>query len=234
MLENLKSGKLSLENLNTFKTQVCWYEHSFTVSSQCNEKFVQIVEKFAKQMATKKQSIKYYEENRNATTPYNDIILGKYGEFASCLFLRTKGFPKLKPDVEIRTGKRKGWDCDLPFKALDDIYPDCGVITCNERTSDFVSKYRPDKYTWTFQYANGNGPGGRDKLFSNPDSDEVILFMFHPYLKSTKNILVASAPWNKLQGIIKDPIADKYKGLKKCIYSEDLRMLSNLKATVDV
>jgi hypothetical protein len=224
MLENLNT-----ENLNTFKTQVCWHEYSFIVLNKYNNLFINAATTFAKDMATKKQSIEYYEENRNATTPFNDTLLGKYGEFACSLVMNVEGFPKLKPDVEIRTGRQKGWDCDLPFKKINDIYPNCGVKTCDGKMSDFLSRSRPDKYSWTFQYGNSSGPGGRDRLFSNPDSDEIILFMFVPYLASKENMLVASAPWNKLQGIIEDPILDKYKGLKKCIYSEDLKAISNFK-----
>lgn len=55
--------------------------------------------------------------------------------------------------------------------------------------------------------------------------------MFVPFLDSKKSKIIASAPWNKLQGIVKDPIAAKFKGLKKCIYSEDLLLLANEQGT---
>lgn len=193
-----------------------------------HDDIIPIVNNFAKGMAEKSQSSDYYAENRNASNPILDISIGKYGEFASCYLLRVNGFPPILPDVEIKDGFQKSWDCDLPFGELNNLYPNCGVKSCDQKTSNFVSNCTPSKYTWTFQYKNTSGRGGRDKLFDTPDSNEIILFVFVPDLTSKMAILIASAPWNKIQSIIEEPIASKFKGYKKCIYSEDLKQLALL------
>lgn len=230
MLKN-ESKKISLDNLDLIKNQVIWHDLPITIPRLHHLSIVNIISDFSDKLSEKNQSAKYYEQNRNAP-PANvirNLEIGKYGEFSSCLLLRKNGFPKIMPDVKIRTGSEKGWECDLPFGDKDGNYPNCGVKSCDQSTCDFLRSNRsPHEYTWVFQYANSNGRGGgRDRLFSEPDSNEVILFMFVPYLISGKASLIASAPWNKLQGIIKDPIASIHIGKKKCIYSEDLRLLSS-------
>lgn len=216
--------------LNDFCNKVCWHEFSFGISKNNHDVFLKKIENFTQEMQSRDQSSSYYSENRKASFPKKDIEIGKYGEFAASLALRcgkitNEKFPILMPDFQVRTGGGKGWDCDLPFSQVDTQFPNCHVKTCDQNTSDFVSRTRDNKYTWTFQYNNVSGIGGRDKLFSTPNSDELILFMFVPNLHSKQAIFVASAPWNKIQGILKDPIAEKFKGLKKCVYSNDLMSL---------
>ena len=219
--------------MEIFRKKICWYDFEFSVG-EYHDLFINKINNFTKKMLNKNQSSQYYSENRRASFPKKDIEIGKYGEFAASLVLRSgritlDKFPILMPDFEIRHGGSKGWDCDLPFSTKDNNFPDCHVKTCDQNTSDFVSRTSNEnsKYTWTFQYGNSSGSGGKDALFSKPYIDEVILFMFVPFFDSEKAAIIASAPWNKLQGIIKDPIATKFKGLKKCIYSQDLLLLSN-------
>jgi hypothetical protein len=222
--------KIDADTLNVLQTQVCWHDLEID-TKQYHSEIIKVVEKFSTAMASKGQSGSYYSDNRNASTPLNDIRIGKFAEYAVCMKLRLKGFPKIMPDIEIRTGFRKGWDCDLPFKEFDIGFPNCHVKTCSQKTSDFAQRATGDKYTWTFQFSNVSGNGGRDNLFNEPNSNELILFMFVPDVVSQKATLVASAPWSKLRRILKDPIVNKLKGLKKCIYSNDLIELMNSKAS---
>ena len=219
-------------SMETFRKKVCWYDFEFNFNKH-HDSFMNQINNFTEKMLNKGQSSQYYFKQRNASFPKKDIEIGKYGEFAASLILHSgkitlDRFPALMPDFEIRKGGSKGWDCDLPFSIKDKNFPDCHVKTCDQNSSDFVNRASggSSKYTWTFQYGNVSGNGGRDELFFKPDSEELILFMFVPFLEGKKAKIVASAPWNKLQKIIKDPIASKFKGIKKCIYSEDLIALS--------
>lgn len=213
--------------LKTLRTKVCWHDWEIELKEEYHEAMVRVSEKFKEKMNTKDQSAGYYREKRNATAPLGDITIGKFGEFVACFGLRAIGFPKIMPDTSVRQGSGKGWDCDLPFGKSDNTFFNSHVKTCDQGTSNYVQRVRGDQYTWTFQWANRTGSGGRDKLFDNPNSSEVIWFMFVPDLGSKKPRLIASAPWNKLQGILKDPLSEKLKGLKKCVYSEDLIALAN-------
>jgi hypothetical protein len=225
MLSTVK--QVDAEVLKTLQTQVCWHDWEIELKNEQHAAMVRVSEKFKEKMNAKNQSAEYYRDKRNARSPLGDITIGKFGEFVACFALRSIGFPKIMPDISIRKGSRKGWDCDLPFGELDTSFFNSHVKTCDQNTSDYVSRVRGDQYTWTFQWANRTGFGGRDKLFDRQNSSEVIWFMFVPNLDSKTPRLIASAPWNKLQGILKDPLSEKLKGLKKCVYSDDLLSLSN-------
>ncbi len=212
--------------IELLQTHVYWHDWEINLNESNYTKIYSVCEKFKHNMSLKDQSANYYYEQRNAYSPLGDITLGKFGEFAVCLALRSIGFPKIMPDVSIRHGYQKGWDCDLPFKKYDERFFDSHVKTCDHRTSEFVQRFRQDKYTWTFQWSNKNGIGGRDKLFDDPDNKEVVWFMYVPSMSDRNPKLIASAPWFRLKNILKDPIANKLKGLKKCIYSEDLWNMS--------
>lgn len=215
------------ELANDLKSKVCFFNKPIPMSDECHRAIVNKVDGFADKMSARDQSASYYETHRNASTPLYDIRIGKYGEFAAALYFRSLGFPKILPDIEVRSGFTKGWDCDLPFGKDNLNYPNSHVKTCDEDTCNFVRRARGDQYTWTFQFGNRSGRGGRDELFSRPDSNEPILFMYVAGYGSQDVRLIATAPWKIVHSLLGEPISPKLHGLKKCVYYADLARASN-------
>ncbi len=186
---------------------------------------------FAKSLKGKRQSEEYWENERKASNPVKDNIIGKYGEVVANLELRRNlGFPNCKIDFEIREGREKGWNVDLQYSVINSQYPDVHVKTCDEDTHNLTMSFKNDKYSWTFQNQNANGRGGRDSLLEKNDTNELVVFMYvqgvwEDYIPEVR--LVALAPWVKIKNLLKDPIIPKYKNIKKCIYLADLIKASN-------
>lgn len=197
------------------------------VPEHYHEQILQICARFANRMCSRGQSAFYYKSQRNARDPEYDIAVGKYGEMAAAyLMAKHFGFPVVMPDFEVRKGRGKGWECDLPYANHSLCFPNCHVKTCDKKSRDYVRKNSGDEYSWTFQYANKSTSGGTDSLFSEQETDDIVLFLYLEDLESRKVELVASAPWSIVRANLKDPISYRLKGLKKCAYYRDLVKLS--------
>lgn len=213
--------------LERIKTEVLVYDCTFKLSEETHKKSLDKILCFSNAMNAKGQSKKHYENERNAVNALNNIRIGKYGELAVAVFLYKNGYPKIVPDMTVRYGASKGWDCDLPYKELDDTLPDIHVKTCDVNTTKYLkSNGRTDNYSWTFQFGNKSGKGGKDILFSTPDSTEVIFLSVISNINNPNVTVYASGPWCKLYPILKDPMLDYLVGFKKCIYSNDLLSIS--------
>jgi hypothetical protein len=192
---------------------------SITLTDKQNEDINAICTKFAYEMTTKKQSGSYYISKRNANPDKvkNNISLGKKGEFCTAKILeQTYGFPILDIDVEIRTGRKKGWQTDLPYNLLHPSLYNIHVKTCDKSTV----KYCKD-FSWTFQFSNRNTDGGTDTLFKGGNNEVIALVYLDDHLSPTC-IIKAILPWGELQPLLKDPINPWLNGVKKCIYYQDL------------
>jgi hypothetical protein len=199
--------------------------HNSTVEipREKNDLFVALSTHFADELNHQRQSAGFYRDEREATKALQDIILGKYGEFATAYFLRKNlDFPPTVIDCEIREGPRKGWQVDLPYKSMNPDYPDVHVKTCDDVTCAFLRNNGTDRFSWTFQYANKSGKGGRDKLFDNPNSPDLIALVYTPRITAAQFTMVATAPWKRLHKLLKLPIKDALKPLKRCIYYADI------------
>ena len=176
------------------------------------------IELFIEQLNKKGQSNDYYKINRNATKMAEDQFLGKKAEcFVKYYLTKVRGFPEVKVDFEIRTGSQKGWRVDFPFNTEDKRFPNVHVKACQHNQYEYVGDY-----SWTFQWANKNGPGGKDGIFDGPKTDLVVLvYLENP--RSSKAIIKAILQWGEIEKYLKDPIKEDLKGLKKCIYFEDLK-----------
>lgn len=220
--------KLSDEGIHELNTKVIIHELEYKFPSSENRKMVKAASNFARKMSERNQSVEHYERNRAAFNPRSNISLGKYGEFVYYIFKSVK-FPDLELDFEVREGGQKGWMCDLPFNEKNSKYPNFHVKTCDDNTRSFVKRHRNDEYSWTFQYSNLKGNGGRDCLFDDPKiSNELIAFVYVPHVGAGKVRLVATAPWYSIKGILSDPISNRLKGLKLCIYYKDLIKLAEV------
>lgn len=223
--------KIDLENI---KNNICWFDETITaVSEEMYNLTSRAINKLTDGLKEKNQSFGFYANKRNTTEDKAELdnIIGKCGEIIVSSHLRKEyGFPVMIPDFKIYDKQNKSWDCDLPFSKEDENYPNCHVKTCSYSTSNFI-RGSGSKYSWTFQYSDGFGKNGKDRLFDKPNCNELILFVYFPNIgwgwKEAK--LVASAPWNKLQSILKEPISKELRQIKKCIYSKDLFEIAEIK-----
>ncbi len=185
-----------------------------------NELINKKIDQFVNEMLNEKQSASYYTLNRNAGSIHKvaeDIFLGKKAEVFTMYGLhREYDFPSLKIDIEVRHGKEKGWRADLPFSEVDPSFPNVHVKGCNVQTYRYCKDF-----SWTFQYNNRDGNGGRDDLFKGRD-DDLIAFVFMEYPREMKAVIKAVLPWNTIKKHLKDPKKDSLVGLKKCVYYKDL------------
>lgn len=148
----------------------------------------------------------------------HDTLTGKYAEICALyVFNKHFGFPSLNLDVEIREGKSKGWECDLPFNDIDKAFPNVHVKNCTKQTYTLFKQL-----TWTFNIKNENGIGGTDVLFTDGHDHELVALMYVPDLESGKFYIAATAPWGVIKYYLRDPIAKRFKGTKSCLYFDDL------------
>lgn len=172
---------------------------------------------FTQHMCGDGQSKEYYERRRNAHRAIDNIKIGKYGEFAANYILSSLGLPSISIDCEIRHGKNKQWQCDLPYSDINLDYPNCHVKTCDDHSYNYVGDY-----SWTFQLSNVNGNGGTDKLFKPEFEQDIVIMIYVTTLQNPVVKLCASSPFYLLKPKMREPIAGHLKGLKACVYYKNL------------
>lgn len=132
-------------------------------------------------------------------------ITGKIGEFAVMFFLLDQGHTVTSPDMEVTYNK--SFDADL---------------TWNNRPLHVKSQRMQSSQqfgiSWTFQ-KGGYGRGHTDPL-TNKILDEDVVFCH----VNEKNVnIYGPYPWSKVKSLLRDPVLDRLKGIKECIYLEDLK-----------
>jgi hypothetical protein len=196
-----------------------------TFTEERNNHINKSIKLFTNSLLGREQSSNYYVKERNASKERvaKNIFLGKKAEFFVLSYLvDTCNFPPLELDLEIREGRRKGWKCDLPFNDLDKHYANVHVKACDFNTYNYCKDY-----SWTFQYGNKNNAFGRDDLFDSPGSNLVALvYLPNPY--SSEATIKAILLWKYLKDYLKDPIKASLKGIKKCLYYEDISLLEGV------
>lgn len=215
-------------NLEQFKTNIMIHETKIMIPDMFHDKIEKIISNFNEKIQEKRQSIKYYSNFRNTTENKagDDITYGKYGEILAYYWLKQNGFPKVKPDFTVFTGKDKSWDADLPFKNKDPLYPNCHVKTCTDYTKQLVGAMG-GYYSWTFQFSNNDGIGGKDNLFSGQMDDDIVVLVYLDRKNKFEGDIIASSPWTNLKPLLKDPIKKDKRGCKKCIYFSSLQKHEN-------
>lgn len=200
-----------------FTTNLCLYNLIYELPSEIYQDYLWRIRDFTSTMSEDGQSKDYYEKKRNGKRVKDNILIGKYGEFAAAYILHQHGFPLLTIDCAIRSGKNKKWLPDLPYSLVRSELPDCHVKTCDDHSHDYVGDY-----SWTFQFANKYGKGGQDHLFAGHNDNDIVLLMYVPSLESHSVSLLATAPWYLLKNKLRNPIAKHLEGLKLCVYYQDL------------
>ena len=155
---------------------------------------------------------KRYQRNQfNKERIIQQNIIGKIGEFAAMFYLLDQCKQCSSPDMKIYKGKKKSFDADLVL----DNQP-LHVKSQSKASSDYFKCV-----SWTFQ-KGGKGAGHTDPLTKRPLDDLVIfchvdgqdIEIFGPY------------QWKDIKPLLKDPILDRLKGIKQCIYLEDLKKIN--------
>lgn len=165
----------------------------------------------------------YWSNKRNASKPYEDSLTGKKGEFLVAKYIKDIYGFDLKPDVEIYSSRGKNWSADLPYKTKEMDFPDCHVKTCSQKTIDYAKTK-----TWTFQLGNGHGRGGTDRLLSSDTyDDDLVALVFVPTWESNSGLVMHLNPWKEIKPFLRDPISPRLKGIKTCVYTDDLSGLVN-------
>jgi hypothetical protein len=188
------------------------------LSDENNTRINDDINNFVHALRCRGQSIDYYEKKRDVSkdTAIIDSLLGKKGEFFASWGLHYDfKIPLLKPDLRIYTKKDKSWDCDLLYEK-DDTKIGFHVKTCNLWGLKFCKDF-----SWTFQLRNRDNSGGTDAIFQPSVNDFVVLVYVNEYSHNV-GMIKAILPVEKVLCLLKDPIMEKHRGFKKCIYYTDI------------
>lgn len=158
---------------------------------------------------------------RNQSNPERimaQITDGKLGELFACKYLKNKGFKCTDPDFEIYASRNKSFDADL-FSNEQPIHVKTQNITS-------ANKYGS---SWVFQ-AGGVGFGNRDPCLDE-SQDDWCVFVTVDHEKQSATVF---GPFNinDVRPHMKDPKLEHLKGIKKCIYLEDIVNLKPLTAPI--
>lgn len=189
-------------------------------SKEQNEQINSIIDEFTEKMLS---SASYYNTFRNSdiNKAKRDIFLGKKAEYFALRFMCKKyNYPIIPIDIEIRKSNKKGWECDLPFSKIDNIYKDIHVKSCNFNTLEFCNDF-----SWTFQYSNNTGKFGKDKIFKK-DHNDLVIFVYIDNERSNEGHIKALMEWEDVKNILKLPIKKSLQNIKRCVYYEDIKSLN--------
>lgn len=198
-----------------------------SISPEWNSKINNLLYKnFVSKLIDRNQSASYYVSKRNANfdKAKQDIFVSKKAEyFALVALCKLYNFPKIKIDIDIRSGSSKGWLHDLCFKVTDQNFPNVHVKCCTSSTYRYCNDF-----SWTFQYSNNDRKGGKDLIF-NSNEDDLVVFVYIENPEDNQGVIKAILPTNILLAqdngeflILRDPVKSNLKGLKKCVYYKDL------------
>jgi len=180
--------------------------HKITLSHRLHATALEKINKFVEAMKQKGQSGDYYAKQRAASTPYDDIALGKMGEFFAAVFLRNhQDYPVCLPDLQVYQSNQKNYAADLTYP---EPFLNTHVKTCNGKTLRFAGQK-----SWTFQAS--------DSLFYQDESQEQIALVFLNNINSISGE-VAVFSWQELKTKFRPPLSPKFIGSKLCLYENDL------------
>jgi hypothetical protein len=165
----------------------------------------------------------YYHRERNVNNiEYAKLqdFLAKIGEFYAQLYLAKRfNFPSnVLPDLKIIPRHLKSFSADLQYKTTSN-FPNVHVKTCFDSTFNFCKDY-----SWIIQFSNKSGYGGKDDLFLKSRTRDDLMVLVHvgdTYRGTIKAILSVS----ETLSLLREPLREDKKGIKKAIYFSDIRDL---------
>jgi hypothetical protein len=203
-------------NIEELKNNIIFHKKKLNPT---NDYFINIAPKIEEYVFKMRHSHEYWGSSRNTNVDKAaiDDRCGKISEVFVDIFLKDfYGLPGNGVDYTVRDCRKKGWDSDL-------VYPS------NSFAVKSCSKKYDNEFSWVFQTKNNKNFGGKDPIVCK-DSKEVCFFVINPEsnnLNLKSNIyIIASSPIFLIYDILKGPILRKYKGLKLCLYFNDLIKLT--------
>ena len=184
-------------------------DHLVVVNEKTRLKWQELASEFAK---TQNESCELYRDKRSGKNPLLNITLGKTGELYAARYAWKRWHVKWVPGFKVRYGVLKGWYKDL---SSDEGLPEFEIKTSDRNTWNLAYDY-----SWTFQYQNKDGNGGRDKFFDIKEG--WVFFVFMESLYDNKAIIKAILPFSFVLPLLKDPVVKELVGIKKCVYYCDL------------
>jgi hypothetical protein len=152
-----------------------------------------------------------------------NIYTSKLAEWAINQFMRDyMDAPLIRIDFRHYDVDAKSWKPDLPY------YSDYAKLWDIHVKS--VVKYKNAELnwtgiTWTFNYSNSSGSGGKDHLFNNGSIHDVIALAVvktDDLYQSNEVAVYGFLPWSEIEPLLEPPKLEELKDIKKCIYWETI------------
>lgn len=167
-----------------------------------------------------------YESERaaNESRTYENVAVGKYGEMFSSLCMYMFGYPDLSPDFAIYDPRAKSFAPDLPYRGRDVALRDVHVKSCDGYTvSKIPKKHGANDYSWLFHKSKPKQNGG-DPLVGPQWQriNDLLVFVYTPSIAAQRIQLLATAPWNMLHPLLRDPHVKELREHKWALYFSDI------------
>jgi len=167
----------------------------------------------------------YYNNQRSASDPKSDEVLGKLGELAVSSYIQDKFDIETTTDFSIHKPQQKSFSADLG--------KNIHCKACSLYTRDILQRYgrKTAQYSWTFQ--------DRDILKEKADKDIVVLTFVNINHKQEEMFnfdkvvveIVAAIPWSLMVPLLENPLLKKHIGKKYAIYSDHVDFIKYTKTT---
>jgi len=152
----------------------------------------------------------WYTGQRGASRPKQNHFDGVIAEFGVDYILHQLGYPRIGVDTSVnKSGK---FDCDLPYENWNPLLSNVHVKS--------TSSIFDGKISWTVQCSKR--PGHKDHRVMNPVVKDVLAGTFVEGANVKLLCLVSTQALHDFDAF-QDPILDKYRGNKKCIYHDYLQ-----------
>jgi len=168
------------------------------------------------------QTTKDQRRRRNQTNEARiriQVADGKMGELLAQRHLQACGYACTDPDFEIYPAHKKSFDADFHVNG----YP----VHCKSQNAESAARYG---LSWMFQ-KGGRGRGHYDPALQTPSDKAVFVLVNH--LKRTGTVY-GPFSMGSLIPKFRDPQLARLKGIKTCIYAEDLADVETDGCTADV
>lgn len=176
----------------------------FVFSDQEHEYVLSVCRDFAEK---EYETTKFQRARRNQNNKERIIeqtIVGKIGEFAVMFCLLDQNHQVSSPDMEITTNK--SFDADLVWNNRP--------LHVKSQSVQSSSRFG---VSWTFQ--KGGWGGGHTDPLTQKVLDEDVVFC---HVDNKKCKIYGPFPWSKVKGLLRDPVVKRLRGIKQCVYLEDL------------
>lgn len=164
-------------------------------------------QKFAKLEYETTKEHRRRRNQSNAARIRIQVADGKMGELLACHFLRGLGLEVTEPDFEIYEKAKKSFDADF--------YVNGHPMHCKSQNAESAARYG---LSWMFQ-KGGMGYGHTDPCLKTPTDKAVFVKVDHR--KRTGEVF-GPFSMGDLIPKFRDPKLARLKGIKTCIYAEDL------------